>query len=79
METKDMLTDINGKDSAKRIWGGRYLTVGLIMAIIWFIVYLGSVFVDKEFKIIFPYEMWYGIVGLGAGLIGIGIFETKNK
>ena len=74
-----MLKDINGKKSAKRVWAGRYLGVGLGMALVWFVVYVGSLFVEKEFTLKFPYEMWYGIVGFGSAIIGVTIFEEKNK
>ena len=79
METDKMLKDINGKKSAKRVWAGRYLFVGLAMAMIWFVVYVGSLFVEKEFTLKFPYEMWYGIVGFGSAILGVTIFESKNK
>ena len=79
METKQMLKDANDKVSAKRVWAGRYLFTGLAMALVWFIVYIGSLFIEKEFTLKFPYEMWYGIVGFGASILGVTIFETKNK
>lgn len=79
METKEMLRDINNKTSAKRVWASRYLWVGLVMAAIWFLVYVGSVFVEKDFTLSFPYELWFGVVGFGSAILGVTIFETKNK
>ena len=74
-----MLTDVNGKESAKRIWGSRYLTLGLAMSVVWFLAHIVLNVMQIPFNWTFPYEMWYGVVGFGAALIGISIFESKVK
>ena len=74
-----MLTDVNDKLSAKRVWAGRYLWLGIVMPIIWFLLKMASGIFHFEFEIKFPLDIWFGILGLGGGLLGFTIFETKNK
>ncbi len=64
-------TDIDGKKSHKRVWSGYLLGSGLAMAWIWFAIFCGKLFVDKELSMEFPFEMWIGLVG--AGMTGIGL------
>ena len=78
-EIREMLTDVNGKESAKRVWAGRYLVVGLAMAVVWFLAHLVLNIIQIPFSWTFPYEMWYGIVGFGAIALGVTIFESRVK
>lgn len=75
----EMYQDVNGKESSKRRWAGRYLTLGLVMAAGWFLLLAGVQITGTELKINFPWEIWIGILGLGGGLLGVTIFESKNK
>ena len=76
---KSRLQDVNGKESGKRYWAGLYLSFGLIMPVVWFILKLSSSFYGFEFDFEFPLNMWYGVVGFGAAVLGVTIFEVKNK
>lgn len=76
---REMLTDVNGKESSKRVWASRYLTVGLAMSVAWFLAHLVFSILKKEISFTFPYEMWYGILGFGAVLLGVTIFESRVK
>lgn len=73
-----MYQDVNGKESSKRRWASRYLTVGLVMAGLWFALLIVVQFTKVELKISFPWEIWYGVVGFGAAILGVTIFEKKN-
>lgn len=75
----DTLKDINGKDSAKRLWASRYLTAGLFMAIIHFVAGIIMGILKIEFTFNFPFEIWFGLVGGGFAALGLTIFESKNK
>lgn len=71
--------DINGKESSKRVWAGRYLGLGLLMASIYFLAGIGLSVLGKEMLFTFPAEIWYGLLGLGGGLLGVTIFESKTR
>ena len=70
--------DINGKESAKRKWAGRYLGIGLLTACLYFLMWGAAFILDKEL-LEFPYQLWFGIVGFGAAILGVTIFESKIK
>jgi hypothetical protein len=74
----EMLKDINGKDSSKRIWANRILGVSLLMAVVWFIVIVGGVILGKTISIPFPYEMWFPLLGSGLASLGLTLWEQKK-
>ena len=76
MET---LKDVNGKESSKRLWAGRYLWVALFMALGHFIAGVLSGIFGWDYSVTFPHEIWYGMVGGGFGILGFTIFEKKNQ
>lgn len=75
----DALKDINGKDSIKRLWANRYLWLGFAMPIIYILSTVISNFFGKQILFVFPYEIWYGVLGFGAAALGLTIFESKVK
>ena len=73
--------DINGKQSAKRLWATRLLTLGYLMAI-FFVVMWGVAFLFFDKEIIFPTflrDVWLGLMAAGTGVILGTVFETKIK
>ncbi len=72
--------DVNGKESAKRMWATRLLMLGFVLAIffvlMWTIAYL---FFEKE--IIFPTflrDIWLGVMGAGTSVIFGTAFEKPK-
>ena len=75
----DAIKDVNGKDSAKRLWAGRYLLAALVMGFgHWLGTELSGIF-GFEYNVHFPTEIWYGMVGGGFGILGFTIFEKKTQ
>jgi len=75
----DTNNDIDGKRSSKRIWSGRITGVGLIMAIVWFSVYIRALLLGEELSMEFPYEMWFGLMGAGLGGFSLVLGERFAK
>ena len=75
----DTIKDVNGKDSSKRVWGSRYLLAALIMAVGHFLAGVISPIFGWDYSAAFPYEIWYGMVGGGFGILGFTIFEKKTQ
>lgn len=72
--------DINGKESAKRMWATRLLTLGYIMAIFFVLMWSVAFFFFKK-EITFPTflrDIWLGIMGSGTSVI-IGTVFEKSK
>ncbi len=72
--------DINGKESSKRLWAKRLLTLGILLAI-FFILMWAIAFLFFEKEIIFPTflrDIWLGIMGAGTSVI-IGTVFEKTK
>jgi len=74
-----MKNDINGKESSKRFWAGKFLAVGLVMAMAYFAVEIVFAITSKPMTMQFPFEMWYGLIGGGWTAIGLTLFEKKIK
>ena len=72
--------DINNKESAKRMWATRLLTLGYLMAIFFVLMWaVMELFFEK--KIVFPTflrDIWLGIMGAGTSVIIGTVFETKK-
>lgn len=79
MDVKESIKDVNGKESSKRVWAGRYLFTALFMAVGHFIAGVLSSIFGFEYSASFPHEIWYGMVGGGFGILGFTIFEKKNQ
>lgn len=75
----DALKDVNGKDSSKRLWAGRYLLAALFMAIGHFISGVAGSIFGFDYSFEFPHEIWYGMVAGGFSILGVTIFESKVK
>ena len=71
--------DVNGKESSKRVIAFRFLNLALIMAIVYFLVVVYHGFRGTTLNVSFPFEMWYGLLALGGGAVGLTIFEKKVK
>ena len=72
--------DINGKESAKRMWATRLLTLGYLMAI-FFVLMWAVAFLFFEKEITFPTflrDIWLGLMAAGTGVILGTVFETKK-
>ena len=74
-----MNKDIDGKNSSKRIWSGRIVGVALIMASIWFGVYVRALLLGEELSMEFPFEMWFGLMGAGVSGFGLVLGERFAK
>jgi multidrug transporter EmrE-like cation transporter len=71
--------DVNGKDSHKRKWSAKYLFTALAMGVLYFISLVIASFIGIKLNFQFPYELWFGIAGIGGGLAGFTVFEKKNQ
>ena len=78
MDNKKMFEDINGKESAKRVWANRLLWVGVGTFIIKFIVDVIDAFCMKEYVLTFPTELWIYIMGAGLAALGFTLAEKKT-
>lgn len=60
--------DLNGKNSSRRVWGGIYLALGILFAVL-----------DQttSYKIT-SYEVWIAIIVTGASLLGITTFGSEG-
>ena len=74
----NMLKDINGKESSKRIWASRFLWVGLAIFGIKVFVALVDVFTEKQYTFDFPTEQWLYIMGAGMLAMGFTLAEKKK-
>ncbi len=74
----EMLKDINGKESSKRIWSNRILWVALLMVIIYFITFIGAIVLGKAPIEKFPWEIWITLFGSGLAPLGMTLFEQKK-
>ena len=72
--------DINGKESAKRMWATRLLTLGFFMAIFFVLIWaIALLFFKKEITIpISLIQMWGGIMASGTGVILGTVFEKPK-
>lgn len=73
--------DIDGKISSKRTMGMKYLNHALYMAWIQYIIGVGYALYTQG-PIPFTTEVWYGIIFVGASLLGITLaerFRPLNK
>ena len=73
----DVNCDINGKPSAKRKWASKFLSLGYWMAIIYSVLWVIAFFFKLDL-VIFPLDLWIGIVGFGSGQLVSTIFEKVN-
>ena len=76
---KEVLNDINGKESSKRKTGIRLVNVAVIIAAVYFLVGLIMALLNKKFNYNFPFEVWLTIIGLGASLLGSTLIERFAK
>ena len=74
----EMLKDINGKDSSKRIWANRLLWTALVMVWIYFIVFIGGIIMGKPEIYEFPWELFLTLLGSGLTPLGMTLFENKK-
>jgi len=76
---KEVLNDIDGKESSKRKTGIRLVNVAVIIAAVYFLVGLIMALLNKKFNYNFPFEVWLTIIGLGASLLGSTLIERFAK
>ena len=73
--------DINGKESSKRLWARRLLTLGYLLAIFFVLMWtIAFFFFEKE--IVFPTflrDIWLGLMASGTGVIFGTVFEKPKK
>jgi uncharacterized membrane protein len=79
METPERNLDTNGKESSKRYWANRVMTLSLIMVALHYVLTTLFAILKVGITIPFPTEIWYGLIGSGFALLGITIFESKTK
>ena len=65
---KQLIKDIDGKDSSKRVMGILYLSIGALMGIL-------DMFTNRSVT----FEVFLVIVGTGGALLGLGLFEYFAK
>jgi hypothetical protein len=75
---QDYLKDINGKISIKRVWANRLIWIGMIMNILYFIVWVHSYYTEKPLPV-YPTEMIWGMLGSGLVAIGVTVWERKTE
>lgn len=75
----EMNNDIDGKRSSKRVWSGRIIATGLVMAVTWYAVYLRALLLGEQLSMEFPFEMWFGLMGAGLGGFGLILGERYAK
>ncbi len=74
------LEDINGKESSKRMWASRFLSLGFFM-VIFFMIIWGVLVVFTDKKIALPdklMEMWIWLMGFGTSILLGTIFEKPK-
>jgi len=76
---KEVLNDVDGKESSKRKTGIKLVNVALIMAFLYFLIGLIMALLGKDFNYNFPFDIWVTIMGLGASLLGITLIERFGK
>lgn len=76
---KGVYNDVDGKESSKRKNGAKLLTVGIAMAIIYFMVGIVMALVQREFNYQFPLEIWWTFMASGSGLLGITLVERFGR
>lgn len=69
--------DINGKESSKRLWAKRFLSLGFVIAILFFLIWIIAFFKEVDMPE-FPLDIWLGIMSFGSGLGISTVFETKK-
>tara|TARA_R110002167_G_scaffold190638_1_gene392917 strand:+ start:918 stop:1148 length:231 start_codon:yes stop_codon:yes gene_type:complete len=72
-------TDVNGKQSSKRLHGKILLSIAIAMGVVHFIIGLIMTYKGLDYKDNFPLEMWWTFMGTGAGLLGITVFERPKN
>ena len=72
--------DINGKESSKRLWATRLLTLGFLLAIFFVLVWtIALFFFDKEITIRSALvQIWSVLMAAGTGTILGTAFETPK-
>jgi len=63
-----VIKDTEGKDSSRRVMGIVYMSMGLVMALV-------DQFTDKNVT----FEVLLIVIGTGASLLGLGLFEYFAK
>lgn len=63
-----IIKDVEGKDSSRRVMGIMYLSIGLVMALL-------DMFTNRSVT----FEVLLIVVGTGASLLGLGLFEYFAK
>ena len=72
--------DINGKDSSKRMWANRFLSLGFFM-VIFFVAVWGVLIIFTDKVIDFPdklMEMWIYLMGFGTSILLGTLFEKPK-
>lgn len=70
--------DINGKESAKRKYGFKFLNLTYRMALLYFAGLIICNILEREW-IEFPWELFTATGGIGGTLLGITIFEKPKQ
>lgn len=81
-QKQEAIQDVNGKTSQKRILGERFMNAGLWFGLGFYILVYGFKIAHLFFPLTvgvltmsFPTTFFFGLVGIGASLLGITLFE----
>jgi hypothetical protein len=77
----ERLKDVNGKDSQKRFWAGRFMWLAFYLAIFYALIWgVATIFYDVNVDFpTFLRDMWFGIAGLGTTKLVTTVFEKPKK
>ena len=72
--------DVNGKESSKRLWATRLLTLGFLLAIFFVVMWaIAFLFYGKEITIPTSLvQIWGGLMGAGTSVILGTVFERPK-
>lgn len=71
--------DIDGNPSSKRRWAARFLWIGLLMAILLFIMGAWKAWNAEEFSADVAQEIMWSLIGTGTFALGITLVERFGK
>lgn len=67
--------DIGGNESSKRKFGMRLLNIGIIMAVVHYVIGMIASIMIMPYDYEFPLDIWWTLMGTGASLLGITLIE----